>query len=210
MVIFLCSKCNNRSHIWLYVLITYLSVSGDLISQICCGGTDVQFLASRTIAPASIKPYPKEWLTERTKLIYHKLLRRVWRYQRGNQNLYIKEEQTTQQPKEKVQKDKQWSTKHTHKTKDRVSWTSLKTDGELGCSGRVRNSCSTSGTCRVNLATNPVINHYRFRLTNTLYKTWYTQIATPIKGHLSLQDMVHPDSNSHQRSPLFTRHGTPR
>ena len=28
-------------------------------------------------------------------------LRRVWRYQRGNQNLYIEEEQTTQWPKEK-------------------------------------------------------------------------------------------------------------
>ena len=37
----------------------------------------------------------------------------------GNQKPYIKEEQTTQWPKEKVQKDKQRSTKHTHKTKDR-------------------------------------------------------------------------------------------
>ena len=46
--------------------------------------------------------------------------RRVWRYQRGNQNPYIEEEQTTQWPKEKVQKDKQRSTKYTHKTKDRV------------------------------------------------------------------------------------------
>jgi hypothetical protein len=35
--------------------------------------------------------------------------------------LYIKE-QTTQWPKEKVQKDKQRSTKHTHKTKVRCSW----------------------------------------------------------------------------------------
>jgi hypothetical protein len=34
---------------------------------------------------------------------------------RGNQNLYIEEDQTTQWPKEKVQKDKQRSTKHTHK-----------------------------------------------------------------------------------------------
>ena len=42
-------------------------------------------------------------------------IRRVWRYQRGNQNPYI-EEQTTQWLKEKVQKDKQRSTKHTHKT----------------------------------------------------------------------------------------------
>ena len=32
----------------------------------------------------------------------------------GNQNPYI-EEQTTQWPKEKVQKDKERSTKHTHK-----------------------------------------------------------------------------------------------
>jgi len=41
-------------------------------------------------------------------------VRRVWRYQSGNQNPYI-EEQTTHCPKEKVQKDKQRSTKHTHK-----------------------------------------------------------------------------------------------
>jgi len=40
----------------------------------------------------------------------------------GNQNLYI-EEQTTQWPKEKIQKDKQRSTKHTYKTKDRVTRT---------------------------------------------------------------------------------------
>ena len=53
--------------------------------------------------------------------------RRVWRYQRGNQNSYIEEEQTTQWPKEKVQKDKQRSTKHTHKIKDRVTCTPLKT-----------------------------------------------------------------------------------
>jgi hypothetical protein len=45
--------------------------------------------------------------------------------QRGNQNLSIEEEQTTQWPKEKVQKDKQRSTKHTHKTKDRVTRTPL-------------------------------------------------------------------------------------
>jgi hypothetical protein len=50
--------------------------------------------------------------------------RRVWKYQRDNQNSYI-EEQTTQWPKEKVQKDKQRSTKHTYKTKDRVTRTPL-------------------------------------------------------------------------------------
>jgi len=35
-----------------------------------------------------------------------KPVRRVWRYQWSNQNQYIEEEQTTQWPKEKVQKDK--------------------------------------------------------------------------------------------------------
>jgi hypothetical protein len=50
--------------------------------------------------------------------------------------------------KEKVQKDKQRSTKHTHKTKDRVTRTPLKTGGEVRWSGRVSSSCSTSGTCR--------------------------------------------------------------
>jgi hypothetical protein len=48
----------------------------------------------------------------------------------GNQNLYIEEEQTTQCPKEKVQKEKQRSTKHTHKTKDQVTRTPLKTGGK--------------------------------------------------------------------------------
>jgi hypothetical protein len=43
----------------------------------------------------------------------------------GNQNPYI-EEQTPQWPKEKVQKDKQRSTKHAYKTKDRVTRTPLK------------------------------------------------------------------------------------
>ena len=70
------------------------------------------------------------------------LVRRVWRYQRGNQNPYIDEEQTKQWPKEKVQKDKQRSTKHTYKTKDRVTQIPLKTGGELRCSGRVGSSCS--------------------------------------------------------------------
>ena len=36
-----------------------------------------------------------------------KCIRRVWLYKRGYHNLYIEEEQTTQWPKEKVQKDKQ-------------------------------------------------------------------------------------------------------
>ena len=86
------------------------------------------------------------------------VVKRVSRYQRGNQNPYIEEEQTTQWPKEKVQKDKQRSTKHTYNNKDRVTRTPPKTRGELMCSGRVSSSCSTSGTRRVNLVTNPVIS----------------------------------------------------
>ena len=39
--------------------------------------------------------------------------------------------------KEKIQKNKQRSTKHIYKTKDRVTLTPLKTGGELRCSGRV-------------------------------------------------------------------------
>jgi uncharacterized protein with ATP-grasp and redox domains len=46
--------------------------------------------------------------------------RRVCKYQSGNQDPYIEEEQTHNGQKKKVQKDKQRSTKHTHKTKDRV------------------------------------------------------------------------------------------
>jgi hypothetical protein len=88
---------------------------------------------------------------------FYFIVRRVWRYERGNQSPYIEEDQTTQWPKEKVQKDKQQSTKHTHKTKDRVTRTPLKTGSELRCSGMVGSSWSTSGTRRVNLVVNPLI-----------------------------------------------------
>ena len=76
----------------------------------------------------------------------------------GNQNPYI-EEQTAQWPKEKVQKDKQRSTKHIYKTNDRVTRCPLKTMGELGYSERISSSCSTSDIRRVNLVTNPLISH---------------------------------------------------
>ena len=81
------------------------------------------------------------------------------------------EEQTTQWPKDrrtdntmakrKSTKGQPRSTKHTHKTKDRVTRTPLKTGGELRCSRRVSSSCSTSDTRRVNLVTNPVTSHER-------------------------------------------------
>ena len=104
------------------------------------------------------KDYVKSWFTYLNVDMYVNVLvwRRVWRYLMGNQNPYI-EEQTTQWPKEKVKKDKQRFTKHTHKTKDRVTRTPLKTAGVN--SGRVSSSYSTSGTRRVNLHTNLVISH---------------------------------------------------
>jgi hypothetical protein len=54
--------------------------------------------------------------------------RRVWRYQRGNQNPYIEEEKTT----EKVLKDKQRSTKHRYQTKDQATRTPLKPEMNSG------------------------------------------------------------------------------
>jgi hypothetical protein len=67
--------------------------------------------------------------------------------------------------KRKVQKDKQRSTKHTHKAKNRLTRTPQKTWGELRCSGRVSSSCSTSDTRRASLVTNPVIICFFFNIT---------------------------------------------
>ena len=73
----------------------------------------------------------------------------------------MEEEHTTQWPKEKLQNDKQRSTKHAYTTKDRLTRTPVKTGGELRRFGRVSSSCSTSDTRRVNLDTNPVISYQR-------------------------------------------------
>ena len=86
------------------------------------------------------------------------LLKKSLKIPKGQSETYIEKEQTPQWPKEKVQKDKQRSTKHAYKTKDRVTRTPPKTRGELRCSGKVSSSCSTSGIRRVNLVTNPVIS----------------------------------------------------
>ncbi len=84
-----------------------------------------------------------------------------WRtdYWSGGTNGHIEDEQITQWPKEKVQKNKQQSTKHKHTTKDRITRTPLITWCALLFSGRVSSSCSTSGTRRVNPGTNPVISN---------------------------------------------------
>ena len=49
--------------------------------------------------------------------------------------------------KQKGQKDKKRSTKHAHKTKDRVRRTPLKPEEELRGSGRVSSSCFLYGQC---------------------------------------------------------------
>ena len=52
--------------------------------------------------------------------------RRVWRYQKGNQNP-ISKKNRQHNGQRKSTKGQLWSTKHTHKTKDRVTRTPLKT-----------------------------------------------------------------------------------
>jgi hypothetical protein len=76
-------------------------------------------------------------------------------------NLHIKEEfeDTKGAIRIRISKKNRQHTKHTNKTKDRVTRTPLKTEGELRCSGMVGSSYSTSGTRRVNLVTNRAISH---------------------------------------------------
>ena len=47
----------------------------------------------------------------------------------------------------------------TQKTEDRAIRTPLKTENELGCSGRINSSCSTCDTRRVTLVANAVRSH---------------------------------------------------
>jgi hypothetical protein len=61
-------------------------------------------------------------------IIYYNKCKKSLEILKGQSETYI-EEQTTQWPKEKVQKDKQRSTKHTYKTKDRVTRTPPKNRG---------------------------------------------------------------------------------
>jgi hypothetical protein len=93
----------------------------------------------------------------------------------------MEEGQTTQWPKEKGQNDKQRSTKHTHKAKD---------------NGRVSSSCSTSGTCRVYLFTNPVISHVADKA-NLFAPTYPVEIicCCPPLSHISPISILIYDHN---------------
>ena len=90
----------------------------------------------------------------------------------GNQNPYIEEEQTTPCPKEKVQKDKQRSTKHTYKTKDRVTPTPLKT-------GLLKSE-------QLNLLFGPYIKYYRLMLTSYLLKNTSYSISVLLVKQFSI------------------------
>jgi hypothetical protein len=88
-------------------------------------------------------------------------------------------------------KDKQRSTKHTHKIKDRVSRTPLKTGGELKCTGMGSSSCSTSDTCRVitiYLAWVIVVDIKEIRTENNIFKVKCGQIITAL--HLVRNDVL--------------------
>ena len=82
-------------------------------------------------------------------------------------------ESKDRQHNDQKKKDKQRSTRHTLKTKDRVTRTDLQIKDELRCSGMVSRSCSTSGTRRVNLVTNPEESHDF----GTFLTVWYVCFA---------------------------------
>ena len=84
-----------------------------------------------------------------SKYLFTCRVRRVWRYNRGNQESVNRrrrrrrrrreKKDTTQWPK-KGQKDKHRSTKHTHKTKDRITQTPLKTECEISLPKYITNN----------------------------------------------------------------------
>ena len=70
-----------------------------------------------------------------------------------SESVYQRRTNNTMAKKKTYKRRKQRSTKHSYKTKDRVTRTPLKTGGEHRCSGRVGSSYCTSDTRRVNLVT---------------------------------------------------------
>ena len=86
------------------------------------------------------------------------ILKKSLKIPKGQSEFVYRRRTDNTMAKRKSTKGRTRSTKHTYKTKDRVTRTPLRTGGELRCSGRVRSFCSTSGTRRVNLVTNPVIS----------------------------------------------------
>ena len=106
-------------------------------------------------------------------------------------------------------KDKQRSTKHTHKTNTNTTKTGGLT--ELGCSVRIFSSCSTSDTRRVNLVTNPVISHERgkerevFTTSGTYPCPFVTQILhNGQPSHGGDRTTLDDTNNLAKRNPWFS------
>jgi hypothetical protein len=70
-------------------------------------GEGFSFLCFLTYPGFQRQPVSVDSISHTSSSNYILIIRRIWRYQRGNYNPYIEEEQTTQWPKEQVQKDKQ-------------------------------------------------------------------------------------------------------
>jgi hypothetical protein len=110
------------------------------------------------------------------------------------QSEFIYQTANTMAKRNKPQKDKQRSTKHTHTIWDRVTRTPLKAGGELRCSWRVSSSLLTNSARRVNLVTNPVISREwgkdREVLTSSGTYTWsfVTQIFHNSQPHFRSDD----------------------
>ena len=95
--------------------------------SISCSTSDTHLVTLKILVISQCHDWEKkDGIVNISVIMWSCSRRRVWRYQRGNQNPYIEEEQTTQWRKENKQKDKQLSTKHTYKTKDRVTRIPLK------------------------------------------------------------------------------------
>jgi hypothetical protein len=102
-----------------------------------------------------------------------------------------------------VSQDKQLSTNHTYKTKDRVTRTPLETGGELRYSGRVSSSCSTSDTRRVNLVTHPVMLWTR-KGPGSVYDKWNISVLI----YFTRKEMISifPLWTSHSYVAIFQQH----
>ena len=71
-------------------------------------------------------------------------IRRVWRYQRGDQNSLNKKDRQYNDQNKKDKRTNNDLQNTTQKTKDRATRTKLKTGSKPRCSGRVASCCSTN------------------------------------------------------------------
>jgi len=95
----------------------------------------------------------------------------------GHSESVYRRKTDTKWSKEKGPKDKEQSTKHTYKTKDRVTQTPLKNGDELRSSRRISSSCSTSDIRHVIQVTNP---HCPFRGVGQGMKQTYLYLWYPL------------------------------